>query len=134
METEVNVKTTEPAKSKGQALVTSRKRDRERFPWQRLTLSLLGISVLIGTWRWATYHYYSLPVHSIAGFTSNTNNTQYVIGALVIFFVTGRLIYEWKNQTVTEIKTIGENVFEKIEEHKTSKEEVIYKEELERGD
>lgn len=85
------------------------------FPWQRLALSLLGISILVAIWRWATWHLYSLPEHSISAFASLTNNTVYAIAALVIFFVTGRLVYEWKNQTTSEVVQKAEQYFEKKE-------------------
>lgn len=76
---------------------------RPRTPWQRLTLSLVGISILVMLWHWATNHLYSLPVTAISAFTTITINTLYVVGALVIFFVTGKLVYDWKNQTTTDL-------------------------------
>lgn len=111
MATEINVKTDEkPVKP------VKLSKNKDRFPWQRLSLSLLGIVILVGMWRWATYHLYSLPDHSIAAFTSLTNNTVYAIAALVIFFVTGRLVYEWKNQTVASVVEQGQHLFEHKEE------------------
>ena len=75
----------------------------KRRTWQRLTLSLFGIVIVAAMWRWATFHLYALPQYSIAAFTSITNNASYVIGAIVIFMVTGRLVYDWKNQTISQV-------------------------------
>lgn len=67
--------------------------------WQRLTLSLVGIVIIAAMWRWGVYHLYHLPEHSIAAFVSLTTNAFYTTSAIVIFMVTGRLIYDWKNTT-----------------------------------
>lgn len=99
-----------------QIVQTTKRGGTERFPWQRLTLSLLGIAFVFLMWRWATLHLYVLPPHAIVAFNSITNNAFYVLGALVIFFVTGRLVYEWKNQTVSTVIDQAENIFEKREE------------------
>lgn len=76
---------------------------KDRVPWQRITLSVTGILIIVGMWRWAVFHLYVLPDHSIVAFTSLTNNSMYVIAALVIFFVTGKLVYDWKNTTATSL-------------------------------
>lgn len=70
---------------------------------QRLVLSLAGIAIIAGMWEWAVQHLYSMPEPAITAFTSITTNAFYVIGAVVIFMVTGRLIYEWKNQTASAV-------------------------------
>src|SRR5437016_190082 len=70
-----------------------------RRPWQRMALSLLGIVIVAIMWRWATLHLYALPQAALAAFTSITNNSFYVIGAIVIFMVTGKLIYDWKSRS-----------------------------------
>lgn len=79
------------------------KADKNRKPWQRMALSSFGIGIVAAMWRWGVYHLYSLPEHSIAAYASMTNNAAYVIGAIVIFMVTGRLIYEWKNDTAAAV-------------------------------
>ena len=78
-----------------------------RRPWQRTTLSVFGIFIIQLTWRWAVGHLYTLPSTSITAFTSITNNSMYTVSAIVIFMVTGKLIYDWKNQTVSEVKEIS---------------------------
>ncbi len=75
-----------------------------------MALSLIGIGIIIAEWRWAVFHLYALPAQSIAAFTSITVNANYVIGAIVIFMVTGKLIYDWKNTTVTTIAEEAKNV------------------------
>jgi hypothetical protein len=79
--------------------------DFNRVPWQRLALSILGIAICLFEWRWATEHLYSLPAGAIAAFTTITVNSLYVVGALVVFFVTGRLVYEWKATTANQLVT-----------------------------
>ena len=63
-------------------------------------------------WRWAVFHLYTLPVTSVSAFTSITNNSLYAIAALVVFFTTGKLVYDWKNQTVTEVVQATQNITE----------------------
>lgn len=60
-------------------------------------------------------HLYTLPQQSLAGFVTITTNSFYVIGAIVIFMVTGRLIYEWKlgSQQIQSVASEAEEVIEK---------------------
>jgi len=78
--------------------------------WQRLTLSLVGLAIIVLTWMQAVAHLYTLPPSALASFTSITINAQYVIGAIVIFLVTGRLVYEWKNSTASQVIEHGEQL------------------------
>lgn len=73
-----------------------------------MALSLLGIAIIFFLWRWSTNHLYTLPEHSIAAFSGITTNALYTIAAIVIFMVTGKLIYDWKNAStvVTEVKQV----------------------------
>ncbi len=82
------------------------------FPYQRLTLSILGISILVIMWRWATFHLYSIPEHSITAFTSVTNHTVYSISAIVVFMITGKLVWDWKNQTVSQVVQEAQEISE----------------------
>ena len=77
--------------------------------WQRLVLSLVGIVLIQISWRWAVAHLYTLPHEAYAGFVTITTNSFYVIGAIVIFMVTGRLVYEWKMGT-SQIQEVGSRV------------------------
>lgn len=88
-----------------------------KAPWQRLVLSLVGIFVIQAAWRWAVAHLYTLPVPALAGFVSLTTSAFYVTGAIVIFMVTGRLVYEWRMGT-QQIQNV-------ISEASTLKEELI---------
>lgn len=89
-----------------------------RTPWQRMALSLIGILIIAGMWKWSVNHLYSLDPAAFSAFVSLTTNASYVIGAIVIFMVTGRLVYEWKNQTVSSVQNIAETIredrFEKL--------------------
>lgn len=82
--------------------------------WQRLTLSLIGIALIVATWMQAVSHLYKLPTPALASFTTITVNSQYVIAAIVIFMVTGRLIYEWRVGTTSQIVETGEQITEEI--------------------
>ena len=98
---------------------------KSRTPWQRLALSLLGIIIIVLCWRWAVCHLYTLPEAALAGFVSLTTNAFYVIGSIVVFMVTGRLIYEWANRTeqvtnsVSEVKREAETLDADIRGPKT---------------
>ena len=85
-------------------------------PWQRLLLSLSGIILIEASWRWAIAHLYTLPIPALAGFVSLTTNAFYVIGAIVIFMVTGRLVYEWRmgTQQAQNVESVAENIREEI--------------------
>lgn len=84
--------------------------------WQRLLLSILGIITIQASWRWSIAHLYSMPEPAIAGFVSITTNSFYVIGAIVIFMVTGRLVYEWKMGTsqIQQVASHVEHISEKL--------------------
>lgn len=84
--------------------------------WQRLVLSVLGIGIVVGMWRWATFHLYTLPEHSITSFTSITNNTLYTIASLVLFFVTGKIFFDWKNQTASTVVESAQHTFDTIKQ------------------
>ncbi len=91
-------------------------RELKRVPWQRLALSLIGIIVVAAMWRWAVFHLYDLPEASLTAFASITTNAFYVIAAIVIFMVTGKLVYDWKNQTATTLIDQASHLTEKREE------------------
>jgi hypothetical protein len=93
---------------------------KSRTPWQRLALSLLGILAIGGTWHMAINHLYSLPPESFASFTTLTVNAQYVVGAIVIFMVTGRLVYEWKMDTAAKVIEAGEQIGQEFVDHTPS--------------
>jgi len=82
--------------------------------WQRLVLSIIGVLVIEGSWRWAVCHLYTLPTPALAGFVSITTNAFYVIGAIIIFMVTGKLVYEWKMGTsqIQSVQSLAENIVE----------------------
>ena len=82
--------------------------------WQRLVLSIIGVLVIEGSWRWAVCHLYTLPTPALAGFVSITTNAFYVIGAIIIFMVTGKLVYEWKMGTsqIQNVQSLAENIVE----------------------
>jgi acetyl-CoA carboxylase carboxyltransferase component len=90
---------------------------------QRLVISLFGISLVQISWRWATAHFYSLPPEAYAGFVTITTNSMYVTGAIVVFMVTGRMVYDWKLGTnqVQEVASSVEQLTEKLT--KNSKED-----------
>jgi hypothetical protein len=87
---------------------------------QRLMISLIGIALIQASWRWAVYHLYWLPEVALAGFVTITTNTLYVTGAIVIFLVTGRMVYDWKlgtsqvQEVVGSVSKIREEIFEKL--------------------
>ena len=102
------------------------------FCSQRLIISLIGITLIQISWRWAVAHLYTLPPEALAGFVSITTNTLYITGAIVIFMVTGRLIYDWKmgtsqiQEVVSSISKIKQDISEivthnaKEEDYETS--------------
>jgi hypothetical protein len=83
---------------------------------QRFLISLIGIILIQISWRWSIAHFYSLPPEAYAGFVSITTNTLYITGAIVIFMVTGRLVYDWKvgtnqiQEVVSRVEEIRENL------------------------
>jgi hypothetical protein len=87
---------------------------------QRLVVSLIGIALIQASWRWAVEHLYTLPEIAIAGFVTITTNTLYVTGAIVIFLVTGRMVYDWKmgtsqvQEVVSSVARVKQDISEKI--------------------
>lgn len=80
----------------------------------RLLLSAIGIATILGIWERATNHLYSLPQKAYSSFTSFTNNAFYVIGVIVVFAVTGKLVWDWKNATVSAVTQATEIISKKI--------------------
>jgi len=72
------------------------------------------------SWRWAVEHLYTLPEIALAGFVTITTNTLYVTGAIVIFLVTGRMVYDWKmgtsqvQEVVSSVARVKQDISEKI--------------------
>lgn len=87
---------------------------------QRFLISLIGIILVQLSWRWSVAHLYTLPPDALAGFVSITTNTLYITGAIVIFMVTGRLVYDWKmgtnqiQEVASKAATIKEEITERI--------------------
>jgi hypothetical protein len=81
---------------------------------------MFGIAVVQISWRWATSHLYSLPTEALAGFVSITTNTLYITGAIVIFMVTGKLVYDWRvgtsqiQEVISRADTIKQEITERI--------------------
>ncbi len=78
--------------------------------WHRLVLSLVGIAIVWATWRVAIEELKSFPVQAIAAFTTITTSCLYAVMAIVIFMVTGRMVYEWKMNTAQTISEVGEQL------------------------
>jgi hypothetical protein len=87
---------------------------------QRLVVSLVGIAVIQISWKWATEHFYSLPPEAYAGFVTITTNAMYVTGAIVVFMVTGRMVYDWRvgtnqvQEVVSTITKVKQDISEKV--------------------
>jgi hypothetical protein len=87
---------------------------------QRLIVSLLGIALIQASWRWAVEHLYTLPEVALAGFVTITTNTLYVTGAIVIFLVTGRMVYDWRvgtnqvQEVVSTITKVKQDISERV--------------------
>jgi hypothetical protein len=98
---------------------------------QRLFASLVGIAVIQASWRWAVEHLYTLPEVALAGFVTITTNTLYVTGAIVIFLVTGRMVYDWKmgttqvQEVASSVAKVREEVVEYIQKPKNFDDETI---------
>ena len=89
---------------------------KNRTPWQRMALSLLGILIIVGMWRWSVMHLYALPVASLAAFTTLTTNAFYTISSIVVFMVTGKVIMDWKmnTQSVENVTSMAQNIKEDL--------------------
>jgi hypothetical protein len=83
---------------------------------QRFLISLIGIILVQISWRWSVAHLYTLPPDALAGFVSITTNTLYITGAIVIFMVTGKLVYDWKLGTnqIQEVTSRVEKITESL--------------------
>ena len=98
---------------------------------QRLVISLVGIALIQISWRWSVAHLYSLPPEALAGFVSITTNALYITGAIVIFMVTGKLVYDWKVGTSqmqdvsSSVQRIKEEITEYIQKPKNFDDEVV---------
>ena len=98
---------------------------------QRLIISFIGIVLIQISWRWAVAHLYTLPPEAFAGFVSITTNTLYITGAIVIFMVTGRLVYDWKmgtnqlHEVASHASTLKEEITEYIQKPKNFDDETI---------
>jgi hypothetical protein len=83
--------------------------------WHRLALSLFGISIIVGMWAWAVFHIYGLPPDKLASFTSITTNAFYAISVIIIFMITGRLVWEWSNAS-SSVTTVASEAKKLVEE------------------
>jgi len=98
---------------------------------QRLVVSLIGIALIQASWRWAVCHLYTLPDVALAGFVTITTNSMYVTGAIVVFMVTGRMVYDWKmgtsqvQEVVSSVARVKEEVTEYIQKPKNFDDETI---------
>ena len=88
-----------------------------QFPWARFLLSLIGILIIMGVWRWSVQHLYALPEYTMATFQAITISTLYTVSAIVVFAVTCKMIWDWKNSTASEAVTTAAHVVEERFEH-----------------
>jgi hypothetical protein len=98
---------------------------------QRLVISIFGISIVQLSWKWAAEHFYSLPPEAFAGFVTITTNSMYVTGAIVVFMVTGRMVYDWKmgttqvQEVVSSVAKVREEITQRIQKPKHFDDETI---------
>ncbi len=88
---------------------------RPPFPWTRLIVCAIAVAMVELQWRWAVYHLYSLPKEAYGPFQAITVNAMYVVGAIAIFLISGKLIYDWKNSTASEVITEAKTAFSRQE-------------------
>ena len=81
-----------------------------RRSWHRLVLSLIGIALTWATWRMAIDELARVKPEAIASFTTITVNALYVIASIIIFMISGRMIYEWKVNTASSIIESGTQI------------------------
>jgi hypothetical protein len=98
---------------------------------QRLIVSLVGIALIQASWRWSVAHLYTLPDVALAGFVTITTNAMYVTGAIVVFMVTGRMVYDWKmgtsqvQEVVSSVARVKEEVSQYIQKPKNFDDEAV---------
>jgi len=87
---------------------------KQRTPWQRLALSIFGIVIITGKWWAAITMLTAVKVEHVAAYTTMTTNSDYVTGAIVIFMVSGKLVYDWSMRTGSTIAETGEQKIERV--------------------
>lgn len=118
-DTKVSVETTEVKPVP--IVVQHHKGKLDQVPWQRLALSLIGIAIIYSMWERGTNHLYSLPPHAVGAFVTWSINALYGVTAMVVVFVTGKLIYDWKNSTATTLTQAAQQIFSQHEETITTR-------------
>lgn len=83
--------------------------------WHRLALSLFGIICNTAVWAWAVSFIYHLPAEKLGSFTSLTTNVLYTNAVIIVFMITGRLVWEWSNST-SAVTTVATEVKHEVEE------------------
>lgn len=87
--------------------------DGRKLPWTRLILALAGLITVQVTWRWAVEHLYKLPPETLAAFQAITTHTLYVTGVIVVWAITGKLLWDWKNQSQSVAQSVAETLVER---------------------
>lgn len=101
------------------------KRLKPPFPWQRLSLAVLGIVIIFAVWRLAVFHLYTLPPTSITVFGAITQSLMWVVGLLCAWFVTNQLIGTYNMTSAASMVQQAQQIFE--DKKSTSTKEVIVK-------
>jgi hypothetical protein len=83
----------------------------------RLILSLFGILILAVTWWWTIQYLYTLKDSAISGFVSITTNFFYSVASIVIFMISGRMLYEWKLNTA-QVQSVASQAIDAVQEFK----------------
>lgn len=119
MGTEVNVKT----ETDKPVIKTVRARPvKDRVPWQRMALSVFGITIITIKWVWGMIYLYTLPPHAMAAAASSNTNSDYAISVIVIFMISGKIFMDWKNNTASTVVEQASHVFER---HEDKSEQII---------
>ena len=87
-----------------------------RKSWQRMALSIFGIFCTMLIWHIAIGRLEGIKPEAIASFTTLTVNTQYVIGIIVIFMVTGKMVTDWRTGTLSQVITQSDHIIQDITE------------------
>lgn len=56
----------------------------EPFYRSKFLLGVIAVGIIVGSWRWAVFHLYSLPVESIAAFQAITTQMLWAVSVIAL--------------------------------------------------
>lgn len=94
----------------------------EPFHRSKFLLGIVAIGLIVGCWRWAVFHLYSLPETSIAAFQSITSQMLWAVSAIALTIAGVKGVQQMMAQ---KMEVASQAITQAVSEHSVHEEIIV---------